>query len=64
VKSYLDERPIGGDHPSIADIRLAARLEFLNAIDYKFREWVKTYTSAVEKALGDAYAEPAGDVEG
>jgi len=64
-KFYLDGKTfIGGDHPSIADIRLAASLEFLNAVDYKFPEWVKTYMSAVEKALGDAYAEPAGDVEG
>ena len=64
-KFYLDGKTfIGGDHPSIADIRLAASLEFLNAVDYKFPEWVKSYMSAVEKALGDAYAEPAGDVEG
>ena len=26
--------------------------------------WTKTYMAAVETALGDAYAEPAGDVEG
>ena len=32
---FLDgKRFIGGDHPSIADIRLAATLEFLRAIDY------------------------------
>ena len=32
---FLDGKPfIGGDQPSIADIRLAATLEFLNAIDY------------------------------
>jgi glutathione S-transferase len=55
---------IGGDHPSIPDIQLAASLEFLNAVDYKFPEWAETYMSAVEKALGDAYGEPAGDVEG
>ena len=48
----------------IADIRLACSLEFLNAIDYPFDEWTKAYASAVETALGDAYAEPAGDVEG
>ena len=34
---FLDGRPfIGGDTPSIADIRLAASLEFLRAIDYDF----------------------------
>jgi glutathione S-transferase len=27
-------------------------------------EWAKAYTGAVAKALGDAYAEPAKDVEG
>jgi len=64
-KFYLDGKPfIGGDHVSIADIRLACSLEFLNAIDYAFPEWTKRYLSAVETALGDAYAEPAGDVEG
>jgi glutathione S-transferase len=55
---------VGGNHVSIADIRLACSLEFLNAIDYDFPAWTKTYMSAVETALGDAYAEPAGDVEG
>ena len=64
-KFYLDGKTfIGGDHVSIADIRLACSLEFLNAIDYDFPEWTKAYMSAVETALGDAYAEPAGDVEG
>ena len=34
-KFYMDGKPfIGGDHPSIADIRLAATLEFLAVIDY------------------------------
>ena len=34
-KFYLDGKTfIGGDHVSIADIRLAASLEFLHAIDY------------------------------
>ncbi len=55
---------VGGDHVSIADIRLACSLEFLNAIDYPFAGWTKAYMAAVEKALGDAYAEPAGDVQG
>jgi glutathione S-transferase len=64
-KFFLDGRTfVGGDHVSIADIRLACSLEFLNAIDYPFTGWTKAYTAAVEKALGDAYAEPAGDVRG
>jgi glutathione S-transferase len=60
---FLDGSPfIGGDTPSIADIRLAATLEFLNAIDYDFPTWATDYMSAVEAALGDAYSEPAADV--
>jgi glutathione S-transferase len=55
---------IGGDSPSIADIRLAATLEFLRAIDYDFPAWAEEYMSAMENALGDAYTEPAGDVRG
>ena len=62
---FLDGRPfIGGDHPSIADIRLAATLEFLNAIDYEFPAWAKEYMAAMESALGEAYSEPAADVRG
>jgi glutathione S-transferase len=55
---------IGGDHPSIADIRLAATLEFLRAIDYPFPDWAEEYMSNMESALGEAYSEPAGDVRG
>ena len=55
---------IGGDSPSIADIRLAATLEFLRSIDYDFPGWVGDYLAAMESALGDAYAEPAADVRG
>src|SRR2546421_328014 len=55
---------IGGDSPSIADIRLAATLEFLRAIDYDFPAWAEEHMSAVESALGDAYSEPAADVRG
>jgi glutathione S-transferase len=63
-KFYLSGRTfIGGDHASIADIRLACSLEFLKVIDYHFPAWAKTYMSAVAKALGEAYAEPAKDVE-
>jgi glutathione S-transferase len=62
---FLDGRRfIGGDAPSIADIRLAATLEFLHAIDYDFPEWAEEYMSAVEEALGEAYSEPAADVRG
>src|SRR5689334_10044527 len=57
-------RFIGGDHPSIADIRLAASLEFLRVIDYPAPSWVEDYMAAMEEALGDAYSEPAGDVRG
>jgi glutathione S-transferase len=53
---------IGGDTPSIADIRLSATLEFLNAIDYDFPDWAKDYMAAMEESLGDAYSEPAADV--
>ena len=43
---FLDGRPfIGGDTPSIADIRLAATLEFLRAIDYDFPAWAEEYMS-------------------
>jgi glutathione S-transferase len=59
-----DRRFIGGDHPSIADIRLAATLEFLRAIDYEFPDWAEEYMSAMETALGEAYTEPAADVRG
>src|SRR5438094_670755 len=39
---FLDgKRFIGGDTPSIADIRLAATLEFLRAIDYEFPQWAE-----------------------
>ncbi|MFL5877959.1 MAG: glutathione S-transferase family protein [Solirubrobacteraceae bacterium] len=62
---FLDGRPfIGGDHPSIADIRLAATLEFLRAIDYDFPAWAEEYMTRMEDTLGDAYSEPAADVRG
>ncbi|MFL5867150.1 MAG: glutathione S-transferase family protein [Thermoleophilaceae bacterium] len=64
-KFFLKGRKfIGGDSPSIADIRLAATLEFLRAIDYDFPAWAEEHMSAVESALGDAYSEPAADVRG
>jgi glutathione S-transferase len=55
---------IGGDLPSIADMRLAATLEFLRAIDYELPTWAEEYMSAMETALGEAYSEPAADVRG
>ena len=62
---FLDGRPfIGGDTPSIADIRLAATLEFLRAIDYDFPAWAEEYMAAMESTLGEAYSEPAADVRG
>jgi glutathione S-transferase len=62
---FLDgKRFIGGDHPTIADIRLAATLEFLRAIDYDLPGWAVEHMSAMEEALGDAYREPAADVRG
>jgi glutathione S-transferase len=64
-KFFLEGKTfVGGDHPSIADIRLAASLEFLKVIDYPYPAWAKSYMDAVAKALGDAYAEPAKDIEG
>jgi glutathione S-transferase len=62
---FLDGKTfIGGDSPSIADIRLAATLEFLRAVDYDFPAWAEDYMKGVEGALGDAYSEPAADVRG
>ncbi len=62
---FLDgKRFIGGEAPSIADIRLAATLEFLRAVDYEFPSWAEEYMSAVEDSLGHAYSEPAADVRG
>ncbi len=62
---FLDgKRFIGGDSPSIADIRLAVTLEFLRAIDYDFPAWAEEFMTDVETTLGDAYAEPVADVRG
>lgn len=55
---------IGGDKPSIADIRLVCTLEFLAVTDIELPDWLKEYTERVETALGDAYSEPAADVRG
>jgi glutathione S-transferase len=62
---FLAERPfIGGDEPSIADMRFAATLEFLRAVDYPFPDWAEEYMSRMESTLGDAYSEPVADVRG
>jgi glutathione S-transferase len=62
---FLDGKQfIGGDAPSIADMRLSATLEFLDAIDYDMPAWAREYMAAMESALGRAYAEPAADVRG
>jgi glutathione S-transferase len=55
---------IGGDKPSIADIRLACTLEFLAVTDTELPDWTKEYMERLETALGDAYSEPAADVRG
>jgi glutathione S-transferase len=55
---------IGGDKPSIADIRLACTLEFLAVADSELPDWTKEYMQRVESVLGDAYREPAADVRG
>jgi glutathione S-transferase len=62
---FLEGRPfVGGDTPSIADIRWAASLEFLRSIDYEFPAWAEEYMTRMEAALGEAYSEPAADVRG
>jgi glutathione S-transferase len=55
---------IGGAGPSIADMRLAATLEFLAVIDYALPSWAKDYIAAMENKLGAAYSDPAADVRG
>ena len=62
---FLADRPfIGGDEPSIADMRFAATLEFLRAVDYPFPDWTEDYMTRMESALGEAYSEPVTDVRG
>jgi glutathione S-transferase len=62
---YIGDQPfIGGNKPSIADIRLAATLEFLAVIDYPLPDWAKKYMADMEETLGAAYSEPAADVRG
>ena len=62
---FLDGRDfVGGASPSIADMRWAATLEFLRAIDYDFPAWTEEYMARVEESLGEAYSEPVADVRG
>jgi glutathione S-transferase len=62
---FLDGKPfIGGDNPAIADMRLAATLEFLRSIDYDFPTWAEEYMIRMEETLGAAYSEPVADVRG
>jgi len=62
---FLAGRPfVGGDRPSIADLRWAATLEFLRAIEYDAPAWAEEYLARMEEALGDAYSEPVADVRG
>ncbi|HEX4340747.1 MAG TPA: glutathione S-transferase family protein [Polyangiaceae bacterium] len=53
-----------GPSPSIADIRLAATLEFLAMNDAPLPAWCKDYVHRIEAKLGKAYSEPAADVRG
>ena len=62
---YIADGPfIGGAAPSIADIRLASSLEFLDILDGALPDWAGAYKDRVEAALGQAYTEPAADVRG
>src|SRR5215510_5127541 len=55
---FSDAGFIGGDSPTIADIRLACTLEFLTVADMELPNWAKDYMQRVEESLGDAYTEP------
>jgi glutathione S-transferase len=60
---FLDGRSfVGGENPSIADMRWAASLEFLRAIDYDLPQWAEDYMTRMEDSLGQAYSEPTADV--
>ena len=61
---FSDAGFIGGDRPTIADIRFACTLEFLAVADTELPDWAKDYMQRVESALGEAYSEPAADVRG
>ena len=62
---FIGDQPfIGGAEPSIADMRLAATLEFVAFLDGGLPAWAQTYIAAMEAKLGAAYSEPAADVRG
>jgi len=64
-KYFVRDGFIGdGPTPSIADIRLAATLEFFALHDTPLPQWAKDYLHRVETKLGKAYSEPAADVRG
>ena len=52
-RQTLDRR-----HPPGCHARISA------VIDYPLPDWARTYMADMEKALGDAYSEPAADVRG
>ena len=55
---------IGGDKPSIADLRFASSLEFLSALSCEKPAWLGEYITRMEEARGDAYKGPAGELRG
>lgn len=59
-----DHAFIGGAAPSIADMRLAATLEFVAFLDCGLPAWARSYLAAMEAKLGAAYSEPAADIRG
>lgn len=61
---FISGHFIGGNHPGIADIRLASSLEWLPVAQYEFADWTRQYLEQIESALGQAYSEPASDVRG
>ena len=62
---FIGDKPfIGGAEPAIADMRLAATLEFLAVVDYALPAWARDYIAAMEAKLGAAYSEPAADIRG
>ncbi|MBK6515229.1 MAG: glutathione S-transferase family protein [Polyangiaceae bacterium] len=64
-KYFVRDGFIGdGAVPSLADIRLAATLEFIAVTDLALPAWAKEYLARVEAKLGKAYSEPAADVRG
>ena len=46
ILSWTASRSSAATNPSIADIRLAATLEFLAVIDYPLPDWARTYMAA------------------